>query len=58
MEDEIYGKMYLCRQCHYENLKADFGLDIKCPKCGSQDVVNAKFWRQFKKCMTMRKEVS
>ena len=49
MEDTVYGKSYLCRKCGFESLKAEFGYGIRCPHCGSRDVVNAKFWRRFSK---------
>ena len=56
MKDVIYGKTYLCLSCDHENLKAEFGRSITCPECGSQNVVNATFWRMFKSMKNSKKE--
>ena len=55
MEDEFYGDSYLCRKCNHESLKVDFGPHVSCPECGSQDVVNAKFWRRFSRMSKLEK---
>ena len=44
----VDSAVYNSPSSQYEDLKAEFGRSITCPECGSQNVVNATFWRMFK----------
>ena len=46
---EDHGDSYLCRHCNHEGLKPTFGVNVRCPVCGSNDIVGAEFWRRMKK---------
>jgi len=47
VEKNRTDKLYVCDECHYRGVAADFGLFVRCPECKSLRILDATIWDRF-----------